>query len=59
MDEEVERIWTDDERLAIRRVAFECDEYLYEQLVASRGSYALRKPIWSDYENLQKAIPGA
>jgi len=61
MDEEVVREWTDDERLAIRRVAYECDATCYERLVALMGAtgYGLREPVWSDYENLQISVPGA
>ena len=59
MEEEVERIWTDDERLAVRRVAFECDLYCYEGLITLYGRCGTRKPVWSDYADLQKAIPGA
>ncbi len=61
MEEEVGREWTGDERLAVRRVAFECDVLCYERLTALMGNagHALRKPVWSNYENLQISVPGA
>jgi len=54
-------VWSDEERLAVRLVAFECDVLCYERLAALMGDagHALRKPIWSDYENLEIPVPGA
>ncbi len=51
----------DDERLAVRRVAYECDLKCFEELATLMGNagHALRKPVWSDYENLDISVPGA